>query len=243
MTGDPRRLLFAAVAVFLGTALVPLVASAGEKESIYFKGKVCRFPYRAPDVTVLLPQAEAGDPEAQYQLASRYRSGLGATRDDDKAAKWMRRAAKQGHSGAQSGLAGMYFQAIGVKRNVQKALFWLRRAGRKGNACAQAVLGDALLFGTNEVPVDPRQAAKWLHLAAEQKSGRAHRLLAFYYYDGYGNAPDKVKALKWAIVSEAYNPTSKQVREFREKLEKKIPAAEAAEGRRRAAAWFAAHPD
>ncbi len=156
---------------------------------------------------------------------------------------WMRRAAEQGYAEAEQDLGAMYLQGSGVTRNVDQALYWFRRAARNGQACAQSALGDFLLTGGMEVPVNVSDAVKWLHLAAEQKSGRAHRYLAWYYRDGFGSPPDKVKALKWAIVSEEYNPTNDQVREVRAKLEAGLPAEQRAEGRRRAEAWFAAHPD
>ncbi len=244
MMGGSRCLLVAAVAVVLGAiAVAPVAAETGKKRSIYLKGVVCGLPHSAPDVAELLPKAQAGDPVSQHLLASKYRLGLGIPKDPEKAAKWMRRAAEQGYVEAEQDLGGMYMQGSAVQRNIEKALYWLRRAGRKGHACAQTILGFDLLNGSNDVPVNVGEAVEWLHLAAEQKSGWAHRLLASYYDGGYGNAPDKVRALKWAIVAERYRPTNEQVREFRVKLEKKIPAAEAAEGSRRAAAWFAAHPD
>ena len=42
-----------------------------------------------------IAQAESGDADAQYELAVRYRGGIGLAKDKEKAAKWFRKAAEQ----------------------------------------------------------------------------------------------------------------------------------------------------
>src|SRR5579872_2113517 len=49
--------------------------------------------------------ADQGDAEAQYRLASLYRTGRGVAHDDLSAFKWMKAAAKQNHKGAAFNLA------------------------------------------------------------------------------------------------------------------------------------------
>lgn len=44
---------------------------------------------------------EYGLPEAQYEVACRYRNGLGAEKDEKIAVEWCRKAAEQGHVKAQ----------------------------------------------------------------------------------------------------------------------------------------------
>jgi predicted aspartyl protease len=48
----------------------------------------------------LQQEADGGNPEAQFALATKYHTGSGVARDDALAASWMRKAAQQGHAGA-----------------------------------------------------------------------------------------------------------------------------------------------
>lgn len=52
-------------------------------------------------------EAQAGDPDAQYNLAYIYENGLGVTKDEAKALELYQQAADQGHSAAQSNLNAM----------------------------------------------------------------------------------------------------------------------------------------
>jgi len=49
-------------------------------------------------------EAQAGDPDAQYNLAYIYENGLGVPRDEAKALELYQQAADHGHSAAQSNL-------------------------------------------------------------------------------------------------------------------------------------------
>jgi hypothetical protein len=75
---------------------------------------------------VLQQQAKAGDPEAQYRLASLYRLGRGVEQDEAAAFRWMKSAAERGHAEAQLNLAKMYLAGRGVAANVPEARAWLK---------------------------------------------------------------------------------------------------------------------
>ena len=64
--------------------------------------------------SLLEQRAQSGDVEAQYQLASLYRSGRGVAHDDVAAFQWMKAAAEKGHAKAQFNLAKMYLAGRGV---------------------------------------------------------------------------------------------------------------------------------
>jgi TPR repeat protein len=49
-------------------------------------------------------RAEAGAAESQYDLGMRYLKGDGLEKDPEKAAKWLKKAADQGHSQAKAAL-------------------------------------------------------------------------------------------------------------------------------------------
>ncbi len=77
---------------------------------------------------VWLPQAQAGDAEAQNYVGEIYEQGLGLEPDYALAAQWYRQAADQGYSPAQINLGYLFEQGLGVERDVATALNWYRQA-------------------------------------------------------------------------------------------------------------------
>jgi adenylate cyclase len=75
--------------------------------------------------------ARRGIASAQYQLAKRYRDGVGVPRNLDQALWWFRAAAEQGDARAQRNLGGRYAQGDGVPRDDREALFWLTLASEQ----------------------------------------------------------------------------------------------------------------
>ena len=61
---------------------------------------------------LLTESANAGNADAQFNLAVCYYSGEGTAQDFKKAAEWMTKAAKQGHADAQKNL-GFCYELIG----------------------------------------------------------------------------------------------------------------------------------
>ena len=62
----------------------------------------------AQELADLRARAEAGEADAQTNLAFMYASGDGVLEDDGEAARWFRLAAEQGHPDAQTGLGWRY---------------------------------------------------------------------------------------------------------------------------------------
>jgi TPR repeat protein len=69
--------------------------------------------------------AEAGNPEAQYELGGFYHWGKVAAADFTKARHWYERAAMQGNTDAMLGLAVMYGHGQGVPQDKAAAYRWL----------------------------------------------------------------------------------------------------------------------
>src|SRR5215472_7185696 len=90
---------------------------------------------------ILERMAKSGNAEAQYQLASLYRSGRGVAQDDALAFKWMQAAAEQGHVRAQFNLGTMYVAGRGAPRDDAKARAWLEKAAAGGYEEAGRFLG------------------------------------------------------------------------------------------------------
>ncbi len=80
------------------------------------------------DIAKLKARATAGDAAAQYQLACRFMSGKGVTKDTALAAAWARKAAEQGWGDAQY-LMGLFHDAgDGVRKDHVAAVAWYRKA-------------------------------------------------------------------------------------------------------------------
>ena len=79
-------------------------------------------------LAVWLPEAEAGNAEAQANVGEIFERGLGGEPNYEVAAFWYEKAAKQGNSRAQFNLGTLYEQGLGVEKDPLKALNWYRDA-------------------------------------------------------------------------------------------------------------------
>ncbi len=74
-------------------------------------------------------------------------------------------------------LALRLFRGDGVRRNSYQALQWMRDAAERGDLGAQKALGRLYLTGLEEMGSDPREAEKWLSIAAGRGDKEAEELL------------------------------------------------------------------
>ncbi len=112
--------------------------------------------------------ANAGNAEAQHNLAMLYRAGKGVKKDLASSLKWFRRAAEQGIADAQYYLGYMYDNGEAVEKSAQYAFIWYRKAAEQGHGLAQINLGVLYVSGEPSVPQDVEQAYLWFHVAAAQ---------------------------------------------------------------------------
>jgi len=81
-------------------------------------------------LATLIPLAQKGDPEAQYELAGFYHYGYVGANDYGKALKWYRASARQGYADAMVGLSVMYLGGQGVLKDRREAFVWLNLAAQ-----------------------------------------------------------------------------------------------------------------
>lgn len=74
-------------------------------------------------------------------------------------------------------LALRLFRGDGVRRDSYKALQWMRDAAERGDLGAQKAVGRLYLTGLEEMGSDPREAEKWLSIAAGRGDDEAAELL------------------------------------------------------------------
>ena len=84
---------------------------------------------------LLLPLAEQGDADAQFNLGLMYQKGHGVPQDHKEAVKWYRLAAEQGLNFAQEILGIIYSIGMGgVSQDLKEAVKWLRLQAEQGNS-------------------------------------------------------------------------------------------------------------
>jgi TPR repeat protein len=116
--------------------------------------------------TLLRPEAERGQPRAQYLIGRLYEDGFGVERNYGEAARWYRAAAEHGDPLAQHALSVFYAVGWGVAADPAESVKWLRRSAEQGYYYAQNDLGSRYRTGRG-VPQDDGLAYMWLDLAAE----------------------------------------------------------------------------
>ncbi|CCQ74442.1 tetratricopeptide repeat protein [Magnetospira sp. QH-2] len=90
--------------------------------------------YPAPDraVSWLRLAARKGHPEALYNLAKRYLTGDGLSKNENSHGVYLLMAAERNHANAQRELGILYLQSSEDTILVYKALVWLLRARKNG---------------------------------------------------------------------------------------------------------------
>ncbi|TPX67337.1 hypothetical protein SpCBS45565_g03874 [Spizellomyces sp. 'palustris'] len=91
-------------------------------------------------LTIAATSTQEGNPEAQNMLGEMVELGLGTAEsgpDHATAAKWYRRAMRQGHARATFNLAALFEAGVGVGRDVEKALRLYEEAELRGSPHAR----------------------------------------------------------------------------------------------------------
>jgi TPR repeat protein len=101
----------------------------------------------------LFEKAQEGDPEAMGYLASLYMDGRDerVPKDEEKARKWLNRAAKKGDVRAMHDLGVHYFET----GDAAKGVAFYEQAAAKGSAACAAYLSEVYMNG--EGGVKPNQ--------------------------------------------------------------------------------------
>lgn len=132
-------------------------------------------------VRLLMPLAQAGNPQAQLQMGDLYYHGHGVKESDDEALRWYEQAAKQGLAQAQFQAGNMYAYGLGVAGNDlevdRKAALYYFEAARQGHREAQYGLAILILAGKG-VERDDAEASKWMKRAADQGHEDARRYVS-----------------------------------------------------------------
>ena len=138
--------------------------------------------------------AEANIVEAQIELASRYDTGHGITKDSLEAANWLRKAADAGSNDAAMTLAARLIEGTATQQKEAALLY--QRAAQQGNP--QAICQAGLCFQLGKgVEKDPAKAFDYFKQSATAGDLDAQYHLALCYREGAGTPTNPTEAASW----------------------------------------------
>lgn len=178
--------------------------------------------------------AEAGDPNAVFELASRAADGVGFNRDPRLALRLFERAAAAGFAPAQFRVGNIYEKGIGAPRDTKLAVTWYKRAAERGNSKAMHNLAVLLAEGADGRP-DFAGAAEMFRKAAELGVRDSQYNLAILLGRGLGTEQDLSQAYFWFAVAARQGDTDAARR--RDEVGTKLNPAELAAARNMAQSW------
>jgi TPR repeat protein len=146
----------------------------------------------------LRQQAEAGDPEAQFQLGVRLAIGEGLQKNGAEGVRWLEKAADGGHVKAMHALGALHEEGQGVKQDFGKAALWYGKAAEKELPDAQFSL--AMLYQNGRgVKKDLVKATELAQQAAAQGFSPAQAFYASKLVNGDGVAKNPAKGALWFL--------------------------------------------
>lgn len=161
------------------------------------------------------------------------------TSNDEKAFKWYKMAAEQGHVSAQLNLGVMYHQGVGIKQDYTEAVKWYNKAANNSNSKAQLNLGILYDMGKG-VEKDAIKAAAFYEKAARKGMRDAQYNLGIIYYNGEGGIElDYIKSYAWLALAEEQGSELATI--FKEKVDRKLEKKQKIKARKLAVRYYRDH--
>lgn len=157
-------------------------------------------------MALLLPEANAGNGYARYDVGRMYLLGQGCEANEEEAQQWFQNALEAFHKAEQTvekkeylryRIGKCYAYGHGAERNYEEAAWWFRRA--EGNPFAAYFLGGQYLRGQG-VEQSDMEAYNLFYRAAthhKQPNAYAQYQLGRMYRDGIGTAVNPVSSKQW----------------------------------------------
>lgn len=199
-------------------------------------------PTAAPAIAVpagigpqpLAEAAASGNPQALFEIGTRFTEGHGVAADQQEAARWYRMAAERGYPPAQYRLGSLYEKGDGVARDLAEARKLYEAAARAGHAGAMHNL--AVLHASGATgSVDYATAVHWFAEAAEHGVADSQFNLAILYARGNGTAQNLPESYKWFAIAAAGGDSDAAAK--RDEVARALKPAELESARQKAAAW------
>lgn len=147
------------------------------------------------DLEALTTKAQAGDPQAQYDLGMVYDMGQEVNRDLEVALGWFLKAANQGHAEAQFTTGQCYFYGDGIAKDKALGAKWYSEAAMQDHTQAIYALGECYFLGEG-VERDHAESLKWFSKAAAKGEKGAKFRIARILEKGDPSVRDPLQALE-----------------------------------------------
>lgn len=187
-----KFLLPLAITVVGGAGLMlhplPVHADSAEAKTLYQQGDFVG----AFDIWEKL--AEAGDPVAQFNLATLYETGRGVDRNPDRVRVLLMQAAGKNYAPALHNLALIQFE----EDNTLQAFKYLKQAAEQKFTASLYTLGKFYQFGINGAK-KPELAFQYIGEAAEVGHIQAQYNMGKMYRDGFGITRDDAASFRWFL--------------------------------------------
>jgi TPR repeat protein len=194
-----------------------------------------------------MQEAEQGNSNAQFDVASMYQNGRGVKPDLNKAIEWYKKSAAhknpkaisrlkllqeneerfkkvqaqadKGDAVSQYKLGKMYAEGTGVSTDYARATEAFKNAATQGHAKAEYKLGLHYYEGTG-VKQSSETAYKWFKAAAEQNHPAAQYYLGKMYASGSGVKQNYTTSLEWfnKAIAGGFNQARREMIDVSEKM-------------------------
>lgn len=177
-----------------------LIALRGEGFTNHLGGR--DFAYRDA-LRCFEKAAKRQDAKSAYFLGRMHEHGLGTAKSRIEAAKWYRRAIKDGSEEAKTRME-MLLQTYAAEFQAEfERIQTVYESAESGHAELQFVLGKMYVDGSIDAD-NYEEAAQWFLKAAKQGHRRAQANLAWMYRHGKGVPKNQAEAEKWQLDSERF---------------------------------------
>ena len=116
-------------------------------------------------IEALQKRAEAGDPDAMFQLAKHHLRGSRLVKNEQKGVILLEEAARSGHPEAMRAFAVCLEHGVGVQQDCPKAADWYWKSARAGNHNSLLALIDIYIDGRAGIPQNLPLAQELLAIA------------------------------------------------------------------------------
>ncbi|HWL46618.1 MAG TPA: tetratricopeptide repeat protein, partial [Sphingomonadaceae bacterium] len=186
------------IATLLAALLAPPAIGAAQTSTAQNDGERVKMgvdAWRAGNfasaLTIWRPLAEAGNPDAQFNVAQAYRLGRGVEADPKVAMDWYLKAARQEHQQAEATYGLMLFQ----NGDRSGAMPWLQKAADRGDPRALYVIATAQFNGD---PLPKDWVGAYARMTRAAASGLPQAQTSLAEMDRYIPAEDRAKGTELA---------------------------------------------
>lgn len=185
----------------------------------------------------LLRKAEAGDTEAQFQMALAFTDGFFPSNHKEvNVGNWLKKAASNGHVEAMYWLSKSYYYGhYGIQQDNDEYIYWLKKTAKNGHPIALYDMGMDCIYNFLDYPETKKYAFDAFELferSANRGSLRAAVMMYIMNDEGTTGQKDKQQAIYWAkkcLKMDGIKPweSRRDVRELHEKAKKYLAKIEA----------------